>query len=304
MQTYPSPISHSSVEYLPERGLYHQIKDYYSIAGPDYAAWSPDFNMHFGYCKTPLDLFSLEKMLYRMNDTILDQLQIPAGKPCNIVDLGCGVGTVARYAAKKYPHTTVTGVTIVDYQIEKGNELIDKEHLAGKVKLVNDNFEDIRFENESFDRAYALESACHAEGSDKEYFIAEMTRILKCGGRFCIADGFIKNTDKKPWLFNQVYSRILNSWALPCFGNIQEFTDTLKKYGLKEIRVKEISMHIGPSVAYIPWTCLKFLFKEWRKNKSLLMEKERWNNVTAPLLGMVLGLYRRHFGYYIISGKK
>jgi len=30
---------------VPQIGL----EQYYGEAGPDYAAWSPEFNMHFGY---------------------------------------------------------------------------------------------------------------------------------------------------------------------------------------------------------------------------------------------------------------
>ena len=283
---------------------YSTIKDYYNIAGPDYEAWSKDFNMHFGYCKKFTDIFFLEKMLYRMNDEVLNGLKIPATQPCNIVDLGCGVGTVARYAAKKYPAAAITGVTIADYQIEKGTALINKDGLGEQVQLVKDNFENISFANESFDRAYALESACHAGGSNKELFIAEMARILKAGGNFCIADGFLKHGKKLPWLFNKIYKKIINCWALPCFGNINEFTAALKKYGLKEIQVREISLNIAPSVAYVPYTSVKFFIKELWKNKSLHLKKERWNNVIAPVLGMVLGLYRKHFGYYIIRGVK
>ena len=283
---------------------YANIKNYYNIAGPDYASWSRDFNMHFGYCKKFSDIFSLEKMLYRMNDEVLNRLDIPVDKTTRIADLGCGVGTVARYAAKKYANANIVGVTIVDFQIDKGNALINKEGLAKRVQLVKDNFEDSGFDNESFDKAYALESACHAAGSNKELFLAEMARILKKGGRFCIADGFIKNDKKLPWLFDRINRKILNCWALPCFGNINEFTATLKKYGLKEIEVTEISRRIAPSVSYVPWTCLKFFATEFWKNKSLHMKKERWNNIIAPLLGMILGLYRRHFGYYIISGVK
>ena len=283
---------------------YSTIKDYYNIAGPDYEAWSKDFNMHFGYCKTFTDIFSLEKMLYRMNDEVLTRLQIPAVHPSTVADLGCGVGTVARYAAKKYPAATITGITIVDYQIKKGAALINKDGLDERVQLVKDNFENISFDNESFDRAYALESACHAGGSSKELFIAEMARILKTGGKFCIADGFLKHDKKLPWLFNKIYKKIITCWALPCFGNVNEFTAALKKYGLKEIQVQEISLRIAPSVAYVPYTSVKFFIQELWKNKSLHLKKERWNNVIAPLLGMVLGLYRKHFGYYIISGVK
>jgi MPBQ/MSBQ methyltransferase len=284
--------------------FYNTIKDYYNIAGPDYEAWSKDFNMHFGYCRKLTDIFSLEKMLYRMNDEVLQRLDIPACKSSAVVDLGCGVGTVARYAAKKFPLATITGVTISDFQITKGNALISKEGLNGKVKLVKENFEGCSFADESFDRAYALESACHASGSNKELFVKEMARILKSGGQFCIADGFLKHDKKLPWLFNKMYRRIIDCWALPCFGNINDFIAALEAYGLKEITVKEISMNIAPSVAYVPYTCLKFFIKELWTTRTLRLKKERWNNVYAPVLGMFLGLYRKHFGYYIISGRK
>ena len=283
---------------------YSSIKDYYTIAGPDYAAWSKDLNMHFGYCKKFTDIFFLEKMLYRMNDEVLARLQIPADKKMAVIDLGCGVGTVARYTTKKYPLTTITGVTIVDAQINTATALINKDGLSNQVSLVKDNFENISFATESFDRAYAVESACHASGSSKELFIAEMARIIKTGGKFCIADGFLKHDKKLPSLFNKIYKKIINCWALPCFGNINDFTAALKKHGLTNINAEEISLHIAPSVAYVPYTSVKFFITQLWKHKTLRLKKERWNNVIAPVLGMFLGLYRKHFGYYIISGEK
>lgn len=288
----------------PVTGQYARIRDYYNIAGPDYAAWSRDFNMHFGYCKYFTDIFSLEKMLCRMNDEVLNHLQLPADKPIHIADLGCGIGTVARYTAKKYPRARITGTTIADFQVEKGTGFIIKEQLTKKVNIIKDNFEHSGLPDAHFNFAYVLESACHARGSNKELFIAEMARILKTGGRFCIADGFIKHDRKLPWLFKKLNHKIINCWVLPCFGNLNEFKAALLKYGLKDIETEEISLRIAPSVAYVPWTCLKFLVKELWRNKSLRLKKERWNNVIAPLLGMVLGLYRKHFGYYIISGSK
>jgi len=43
---------------------------YYTEAGPDYAAWSPNFNMHFGYFRSGLNPFRLEPMLEEMNREI------------------------------------------------------------------------------------------------------------------------------------------------------------------------------------------------------------------------------------------
>jgi len=284
--------------------VHDKVTDYYNIAGPDYESWSPGFNMHFGYCKHFTDMFFLEKMLFRMNDEVLSRLQLPVDKNLHIADLGCGVGAVARYAVKKYPNVRITGSTISDYQVEKARSMNLKEGLNNQVRAIKDNFEESAMPASSFDFAYALESACHARGSNKELFIAEMARTLKAGGRFCIADGFIKHSKPLPWLFKKINRKITDCWALPCFGNLEEFKAALLKYGFKDIKTEEISMRIAPSVAYVPWTCIKFFVKELWTTKSLRMKKERWNNVIAPVLGMVLGLYRRHFGYYIISGRK
>lgn len=283
---------------------YREIKEYYDVAGPDYEMWSKNFNMHFGYAKSFSDIFFLEKMLVNMNEEVLTALQINPGEESIIADLGCGVGTVARHTARKFPLSKITAVTISDYQIKKGRSLVEADKLEAQVSIIKNNFEQLSIPDETFTHAYALESACHANGSDKKLFIAEMARVLKHGGRFCIADGFLKHDKKLPRLFSFLYKKIIKYWALPCFGNIQQFEKTLKEHGLENITVKEISLRIAPSVSYVPWTCIKFFANEIWKHKSLRLKKERWHNVYAPILGMILGLYRKHFGYYIISGTK
>lgn len=284
--------------------VYKEIQQYYDIAGPDYESWSPDFNMHFGYCRKFTDIFSLERMLVNMNEEVISRLQLDLNSKAHIADLGCGMGTVARHTVTKYPLASVTGVTISSWQLEKGTELTHHAGLQGKVKIVNENFEQLSFDKETFSHVYAIESACHATSDSKELFIAEMARVLQQGGRFCIADGFLKNNGKKPRFFRWLYKRIANYWAVPGFACITDFENKLKEYGLKDIQVREISYRIAPSVLYVPLVCIKFFFKELWRNRSLRMKKERWNNVYAPLLGMIMGLYRKHFGYYIVSGRK
>lgn len=286
----------------PERD-YSEIKTYYSVAGPDYEAWSKNLNMHFGYCRSWVDIFSLEKMLVNMSDEVLKKLLIVKNNSI-IADLGCGVGSVARYAAEKFPHATIHAITIVPDQVKKGKELTGKKNIAKQVQFRLDNFEELSIPDHTFSHAYAIESACHARGNSKKLFIKEMARTLKPGGRFCIADGFLKHSRKKPSLFTGIYKTITRFWAVPGFADINLFTNELEENGLYHIEVREISWQIAPSVCHVPWTCIKFLARELWKNKSLKMRRERWHNVYAPLLGMVLGLYRKHFGYYIISGIK
>lgn len=283
---------------------YERITQYYDIAGPDYESWSPNFNMHFGYCRKFTDIFFLERMLKNMNDEVLKELHIDPLQAAYIADLGCGVGAVARHTAKKFPLAGIMAITISDYQIEKGNSLNKKQGVGDSVSFVKTNFEELAFPDMTFTHAYALESSCYANGSGKELFIAEMARVLKEDGRFCIADGFIKHHNKLPRFFNYLHKKISSYWALPCFANILDFTDNLKKYGFRDIRIREITPRIVPSVSYVPWTCIKFFAKEIWKNRGLRMKKERWHNVYAPVLGMIMGLHRRHFGYYLVSGAK
>ena len=66
--------SHSSGAMPAYRELIH----YYSEAGPDYGAWSPKFNMHFGYYASGMNPFRLEPMLERMNGEVIKALSLAA----------------------------------------------------------------------------------------------------------------------------------------------------------------------------------------------------------------------------------
>lgn len=47
---------------------------YYEEAGPDYAAWSPNFNMHFGFFCQGMNPLNREAMLEQMNYEVLQRL--------------------------------------------------------------------------------------------------------------------------------------------------------------------------------------------------------------------------------------
>ena len=47
---------------------------YYEEAGPDYAAWSPFFNMHFGFFRWGMNPLRREAMLEQMNHEVQTRL--------------------------------------------------------------------------------------------------------------------------------------------------------------------------------------------------------------------------------------
>lgn len=99
------------------------LEQYYSEAGPDYAAWSAAFNMHFGYFRLGMNLFDREPMLEQMNLEVLDRLRMPPERRTRLADLGCGVGATMRSIAARLPLADLTGITLVPWQIERGEQL-------------------------------------------------------------------------------------------------------------------------------------------------------------------------------------
>ncbi|MGD1841984.1 MAG: methyltransferase domain-containing protein [Thermonemataceae bacterium] len=280
------------------------IINYYEVAGMDYAAWSKAFNMHFGYYRWGINPFHLEAMLQEMSEQVWKHLRVPSQQAAKLLDVGCGMGAVARYFAKKSPQLSVQAITLVEAQVNYGHQLIQKEGLQQQVTLEVQNFENMWFPSQHFDYAYAIESSCYARGEDKGQLIEEMYRVLQPGGRVVVCDGFRKHSEPLPALVGRIYRQLCKSWALPDLADVNHFVAKMKATGFKLIEVKEISWQVAPSVAYVPLVTLKFLAKQLWANKSLRLQAERWDNIISPLLTMFLGLCRAHFGYYLISAEK
>src|SRR5271169_2621839 len=89
------------------------LEQYYSEAGPDYAAWSPEFNMHFGYYRAGSNPLHREAMLEQMNAEVLGRLQLGANEEPRLLDLGCGLGATLRSIARRLPRALLLGLTRV-----------------------------------------------------------------------------------------------------------------------------------------------------------------------------------------------
>jgi MPBQ/MSBQ methyltransferase len=89
-----------------------RFQRYYEEAGPDYAAWSPHFNMHFGFFRLGMNPFNREAMLEQMNSEVLDRLRLSGDHP-RVLDMGCGLGATLRSIARRIPFAHLHGITLV-----------------------------------------------------------------------------------------------------------------------------------------------------------------------------------------------
>jgi cyclopropane fatty-acyl-phospholipid synthase-like methyltransferase len=276
-------------EAVAERAVHSQVsppiglEQYYSEAGPDYGAWSREFNMHFGYYRAGANPLDRESMLEQMNAEVFARLHLDDIPDPRLLDLGCGLGATLRSFARRRPHARLLGITRVPWQVEHAHAL---NHAAGcgeRVRMIEGDYEDTTLPRASYDGAYAIESSCYARGADKGALLAEAHRLLRPGGRLVVVDGFLGTDRFSSALQKCFYRKLCECWVIEDFAQLHLFTARLQQIGFVDIAVEHLQLRVAPSAAHIPWVTLKFLLTDvvFGKRK---MTRARWNNVLAPVL--------------------
>ena len=285
----------------PVENACDNFQRYYEEAGPDYAAWSPHFNMHFGFFRRGMNPFNRETMLEEMNREVLDRLQPSCDHP-RVLDMGCGLGATLRSISRRLPSAELHGITLVPWQLEQGRLLNLSSSQTTGINLNLGNYEHTAFASESFDAIYAVESSCYGSGPEKSRLIREAHRLLRPEGRFVVADGFIG-----PGRFRgpqtSIYRELCACWVIEDLGEIRAFSRELQRAGFRRIAIEQIQSRVTPSVLHVPWVTLKFLLTSVLLGPRK-MTRARWNNILAPILLPFVGHPIGPLAYYIVSATR
>ena len=289
----------------PVENTSDNFQRYYEEAGPDYAAWSPHFNMHFGFFRRSINPFNREAMLEQMNREILDRLHLddPA-TPVHpsILDMGCGLGATLRSFARRLPTADLHGITLVPWQLEQGRLLNQSSPQSASITLNLGDYERTAFTSESFDAIYAIESSCYGAGPNKSRLIREAHRLLRPGGRFVVADGFL-SPGKLRGPQKSIYRKLCECWVIEDLGEIRAFKYELERAGFCNVAIEQIQSRVTPSVLHVPWVTLKFLLTSVLFGQRK-MTRARWNNILAPILLPFVGYPIGPLAYYIVSATR
>jgi SAM-dependent methyltransferase len=275
---------------------------YYEEAGPDYAAWSPLFNMHFGFFRAGMNPFRREAMLEQMNQEIQQRLHLTTSSSARVLDMGCGLGATLRSFSRRLPHADLNGITLVPWQFEQGRQLNQSCPEGRHIALVLGDYQHTTEPSGSFDCVCAIESSCYAEGANKSAFLKEAHRLLRPGGRIVVADGFV-GPGKLRGPQKHILQKLCDCWAIDTLGEVDQFTRELDRLDFDDIVVERVQSRVTPSVLHVPWVTLKFLLTTvvfgGRK-----MTRARWNNILAPILLPFVGFPIGPMAYYIISATR
>jgi cyclopropane fatty-acyl-phospholipid synthase-like methyltransferase len=279
------------------------LEQYYSEAGPDYAAWSREFNMHFGYYRAGANPLDRESMLEQMNAEVLARLHLDDVAEPRLLDLGCGLGATLRSFAHRLPSARLLGLTRVPWQVEQAHALNEAAGCGQRVRVIEGDYEHTILPRGSYDGVYALESSCHAHGADKGALLAEAHGLLRPGGRLVVADGFLEGDQFRSALQQRIYRKLCECWVIEEVSQLHLFTARLEQLGFEEITVEHLQLRVAPSVAHIPWVALKFLLTDVVSGKRK-MTRARWNNVLAPVLLPLVSAPLGPMTYCMIAAKK
>lgn len=303
MNTNAVTVAEVPVAVAPVAPAPPSVVTYYRETTADYAAWSRNLNMHFGYWRPGLSPFDRERMIEEMTSQVLARLERGGHRVSRLADLGCGAGAPAAFVLRARPALRLDGVTLLPEQAAIARDGAVRAGVGDRASFHAMDYTRTRFPGGAFDGAMAIESACHAPGADKAAFVGEAARLLAPGGRIAIADGFLKGAGRPGGFAGWPIDAVARNWAVPCFARIDEFKRVLADNGFVDIQVEEISWRLGPSVLHIPFVTVRVLAR-YLVRRDLQIGRVRWGHVVASVLAPVVGLMRRRFGYYIVSARK
>ena len=137
---------------------------------------------------------SLEESQIRHQRLMISKLDLHEGM--RVVDVGCGIGGPMRRVVRE-AGVRVLGVNYSEVQLDKARSLNAEAEIGHMVDYLAASFMDMgAIADDTYDRAYAIESTCHAP--DKVGAFAEIYRVLKPGSLFwgqemCLTDRFDPN---------------------------------------------------------------------------------------------------------------
>ena len=153
-----------------------------------------------------------------------------------LLDLGSGYGGAARYLAKNFG-CQVTCLNLSSNQNERNRALNKKNDLDGLITVVEGNFEDIPFPENSFDVAWSQDAIVHS--ADRELVVQEVVRVLNDRGEFIFTD-LMQTYDCPKSILKPIIDRI----QLDSMGSFGFYLEQGRKLGVKKTEVQNLSEHL------------------------------------------------------------
>ena len=154
------------------------VQYHYDVGNEFYSLWL-DRNLQYSCGYFPTGQEDLNTAQERKMEHICRKLRLKRGE--YLLDIGCGWGGLARYAALKY-NVQVLGVTLSKNQKAYADEQIARAGLGGRVVVELVDYRELG--NEVFDKIVSVGMFEHVGRGHLPVYFAKVYRLLKPGGLF------------------------------------------------------------------------------------------------------------------------
>ncbi|MDE2902527.1 MAG: class I SAM-dependent methyltransferase [Chloroflexota bacterium] len=220
------------------------VREYYDLCS-EFMVFGWGASLHFAPL-SPTE--SLEESKIRHQRLMIARLELRKGM--TVIDVGCGIGGPMRRVIRE-AEVRVIGVNSSKVQLNKAKVLNAEAGLDHMVDYLPCSFMDMgAIADATCDRAYAIESTCHAP--DKVGAFAEIYRVLKPGALFwgqemCLTDRFDPDDDRH----RTIKQELMHGIALKDIATMGEVNSALQMAGFQVIEGRDRAVvEDGPTT---PW---------------------------------------------------
>lgn len=154
-----------------------------------------------------------------------------------ILDVGAGYGGAARALASGRG-CSVVALNLSEVENERDRRKNRENGLDDKIEVVDASFENIPFENGTFDIVWSQDAMLHS--GNRARVLAEVARVLKPDGRFIFTDP-MRTDDCPEGVLDPILDRLhLDDLASPAF-----YRETLAKLGFREVVFEEMAHQLA-----------------------------------------------------------
>ncbi len=207
-------------------------REYYNSADADnfyHTVWGGE-DIHIGLYQSETEpIFDASRRTVEYMAAKLKSL----GKDSKVIDVGAGFGGAARYLAKTFG-CEVVALNLSEAENERDRQKNKEQGLDHLVTVVDGNFEDLPYEDGSFDVVWCQDSFLHS--GNRGRVVEEAARVLKSGGEFVFTDP-MQADDAPAEKLQPIYDRIhLDSMGSPGF-----YRQKAAECGLEELEFDEMT---------------------------------------------------------------
>ncbi|KAL2271921.1 hypothetical protein VTJ83DRAFT_1292 [Remersonia thermophila] len=246
-----------------------QVRDHYD-RGDDFYAWflGPRMIYTSGLIKDINREETLEELQDNKLTAVCEKIELKKGE--RLLDLGCGWGTLARFASVNYG-AKVTGITLGRNQTAWGNGALRKAGIPEEQsKILCMDYRDTPVPEGGYNKITCLEMAEHVGVRHFSRFLKQVYDMLDDDGVFFLQIAGLR----KSWQYEDlVWGLFMNKYVFPgadASTPLGWFIDQLEKAGFEVKSVDTIGVHYSATI----WRW----YRNWIANREKVEAKygKRW----------------------------